>query len=232
MKNKQKISNKKRITKAEWLMLVGLILLSLVPMVAGAARMTQLATGAEITPENARFFASPIPVVSHIVGSILFSILGAFQFAPSFRYRWPRWHRKIGSWLLIPSGFVVALTGLWMTLFYPWLEGDGVLLFAMRLVVGTAMLLSIFLSVTAVRRRDFAGHGDWIIRGYALGLGAGTQVLTHLPWFIFSSGTPDESSRALMMGAGWVINIIVAEWTIHKKRNRRARSRRATSASA
>ena len=44
-------------------------------------------------------------------------------------------------------------------------------------------------------------------------MGAGTQVLTHLPWFILV-GTPGESSRAVLMGAGWVINIIVAEWII------------------
>jgi hypothetical protein len=52
-------------------------------------------------------------------------------------------------------------------------------------------------------------------RAYAIGLGAGTQVLTHLPWFILI-GKPGESARAVLMGAGWVINVLVAEWIIRR----------------
>lgn len=221
-------SRKRKTTKNEWFVLAGLLLLSMVPVLAGGMRVAELATSTDITPENARFFASPLPVVIHIFASIFFSILGAFQFIPSFRYRWPRWHRKTGAWLLIPSGLAVAVTGVWMTLLYTQPDGHDPLLYAMRLVVGAAMFLEIVLSITAVRRRDFAGHGDWIIRGYALGMGAGTQVLTHLPWAILVGGAPDEFSRALMMGAGWVINIIVAEWIINRKRARRTPPKRAT----
>jgi hypothetical protein len=46
------------------------------------------------------------------------------------------------------------------------------------------------------------------------------QVLTHLPWFIFF-GKPGESSRAFLMGAGWVINLLVAEWIIRRRQSRR-----------
>lgn len=53
-------------------------------------------------------------------------------------------------------------------------------------------------------------------RAYAIGLGAGTQVLTHLPWFLLVGGTPGELPRGVMMGAGWVINIVVAEWVIRR----------------
>jgi hypothetical protein len=54
-------------------------------------------------------------------------------------------------------------------------------------------------------------------RAYAIGMGAGTQVLTHLPWFILMDGKPGELPRAVMMGAGWVINVVVAEWIIRRK---------------
>ena len=60
------------------------------------------------------------------------------------------------------------------------------------------------------------------MRGYAIGLGAGTQVFTHLPWMLFF-GVPNELTRALLMAAGWVINIIVAELIIRKRRKRKAR---------
>ncbi len=206
---------------AEWLVPAALFLLSAVPVIAGAVRLTELTGGAEVTPDNARFFASPLPVVLHIISASLYSILGAFQFAPSLRRRRRSWHRAAGR-LLVPCGLVAGLSGLWMTLFYPWPEGDGELLYGMRLLFGSAMVLSIALGVAAIRRRDFVGHGDWMIRGYAIGLGAGTQVLTHLPWFLLL-GTPDELPRALLMGAGWVINLAVAEWIIRKRPARPAR---------
>ena len=49
-----------------------------------------------------------------------------------------------------------------------------------------------------------------MMRGYALGLGAGTQALTHLPWCLFPA-IQGELSRALCMAAGWAINLAVAE---------------------
>ncbi len=192
-----------------------LILLSLVPAAAGTARLADLAGGAEITPGNARFFAQPLPVVLHILAVIPYSMLGALQFSPAFRRRRRGWHRAAGRVLAV-CGLVAALTGLWMAHFYPWPEGDGELLYVLRLLFGSAMALSIVLGIDAIRRRDFSSHGAWMIRGYAIGMGAGAQVLTHLPYFLLV-GKPDESSRAVLMAAGWLINLVVAEWIIRKR---------------
>ena len=75
--------------KSDWLIPVSLIVLSLVPVLAGIVRLVQLSAGAEVAPENARFVAAPVPVMLHIPAAILYSLLGAFQFAPGFRRRWP-----------------------------------------------------------------------------------------------------------------------------------------------
>ena len=80
------------------------------------------------------------------------------------------------------------------------------------------------MNLYAIRRRDFASHGAWMTRAYAIGMGAGTQVLTHLPWFVLV-GTPGESARTFLMGAGWVINVVVAEWIIRSRDARPAGSR-------
>ena len=209
----------------EWRIPAGLIALSLVPAIFGSIRLAELARGAEITASNARFFESPWPVALHIVSVIPYSILGAFQFAPGFRSRKRGWHRAAGR-ILVILGCIAALSGLWMTLFYPWPAGDGELLYAFRLLFGSAMLAYIILAVGALGKRDFVRHGEWMIRGYAIGLGAGTQVLTHLPWRLFV-GAPDETIRALLMGAGWAINCAVAEVIIRRaRRNRHTPSRR------
>jgi hypothetical protein len=52
-----------------------------------------------------------------------------------------------------------------------------------------------------------------MMRGYALGLGAGTQVFTTIPWVLIA-GQPTAVPRAFLMGLGWAINLAVAEWLI------------------
>jgi uncharacterized membrane protein len=213
-----------RAGSAAWLV-AALLLLSAIPLASGAFRLIQLAGGADITPANARFFASPLPVVVHIVSASVYALLGAFQFANGFRRRWPTWHRVAGR-LLVVCGLLVGLSGLWMTLFYPWPKGDGALLYVFRLLFGSAMVVSVVLGYTTIRRGDVRRHRAWMARGYALGLGAGTQVLTLVAGELLA-GPPSELSRALLMGAAWAINLAIAEWAIRKRQARPIRTRAA-----
>ena len=201
------------VARRGWLVPAGLITLSLVPMVAGAARITELARGAQVTAENERFFEMPVPVVVHIISASLYLVFGAFQFVPGLRRL--RWHRRAGR-ALVPLGIAAALSGLWMSVFYDLPPSDGDLLRAFRLFFGTGMVVAILLGLAAALRRDFRSHRAWMMRGYAIGLGAGTQVLTHVPWLL-AFGVPGEFTRAMLMAAGWVINLVVAEWFIRSR---------------
>ena len=208
---------------SEWLVIVALLMLSFIPIASGMFRLNQLTSSVAITPANARFFASPLPVIVHIVGSSLFAILGAFQFSTGFRRRWPRWHRVAGR-LLVLAGLLVGLSGIWMALFYyPRPVGDGDFLAALRLLFGSAMIGSIVRSFVVIRRGDVRGHRAWMMRGYAIGLGAGTQTLTLMIGEMIA-GKPDELSRALLMGLAWVINLAVAEWIIRNRSASQART--------
>ena len=104
--------------RGEWLVIALLIALSALPVGAGAVRLAGLASGVEITPENARFFAAPL----HILSVSVYCVLGAFQFSPVIRRRRPGWHRGAGR-LLVPLGLVAAFSGLWLTQFYPSVGG-------------------------------------------------------------------------------------------------------------
>lgn len=209
--------------RAGWPIPAALLALGLVPIAAGMARLLALGADASVTPENARFLADPLPVVLHVLSAAVFCTLGAFQFAPGLRRRRPRWHRAAGR-VLVPCGLVAALSGLWMTQFYP--QGslppasfDGPVVYATRLLAGSAMFLSLCLGLAAVFRRNIGQHQAWMVRGYALGLGAGTQVFTHLPWFLFPS-IQGPTARAVFMAAGWAINLAVAEMLIARQRHR------------
>ena len=78
------------------------------------------------------------------------------------------------------------------------------------------MAASIVLAFLAIRRRDVATHRAWMIRGYAIGQGAGTQaVLLGFGSVVF--GPPGLLTYALVMGAAWVLNLGVAEVCIRRR---------------
>lgn len=200
-----------------WAVPAGLLALVLIPLAAGGARLAGLASG-KVTAGSARFFAAPAPVVVHIVGASVFCLLGVLQVWAAFRRRSPRWHRAAG-WVAIPAGAAAALSGLWMTLFYPRVPLDGPALDGLRLLFGAGMVAALGLGVAAIIRRDFAAHGAWMLRAYAIGLGAGTQAVTQLPWILLV-GLPGEGPRAALMGGAWALNLAVAEWVIRRSARR------------
>lgn len=205
-------SGVKKRTKNQWLLPAGLILLSLVPVIAGAFRLTELTLGAGITEANARFFHSPIPVVVHIIGATTYLLLGALQFVPRLRKGRPSWHKVAGR-VLVPAGLLAALSGMWMGVCYTRPLFD----MSARLVFGSLMVTFILLGLRAVLRRDFTSHRAWMIRGYAVGIGAGTQVFTALVWLLVTGGAePDPNTTVLLLVAGWVINLTIAEIAIRR----------------
>jgi hypothetical protein len=159
----------------------------------------------------------------HIPAALIFSMLGAFQFSAGFRRARPRWHRLAGR-VLVPCGLLAALSGLWMTLFSALPPKDGDLFNTFRLVFGTAMIACLLLGLAAVLRRDFAAHRGWMMRGYAIGVGAGTQAFTSLAGYLVS-GPPTVQERGVLMGAAWVINLAVAEYIIRKQSVQRLTTR-------
>jgi hypothetical protein len=117
------------------------------------------------------------------------------------------------------AGVAVAGSALWLTLIYEAQPGTGHLLYVLRLAFASAMAASLLLGVTAIRRRDIAAHRAWMIRVYAIALAAGTQTFTQgIAGAIVGTG---ELRMDLAKGAGWVINLAVAEWAIRRSASRR-----------
>lgn len=202
--------------RSDWLVPLGLISVAVIPVIAGIARLVSLANGADITAENARFFADPVPVVLHIVSVTLYCILGAFQFSAGIRRNRPRWHRRSGR-VLVPLGLLAALSGIWMAAAYAIVPADTLLLHLFRLLAGGGMAVAIVLGYAAIRERDVENHQAWMRRAYAIGLGAGTQAFTMMvPAILF--GEIDNAMRTSMMGLAWLINLGIAEWLIYRRR--------------
>ena len=210
-----------KLTKADFKVPGLLIALSLVPTLGGIVRLAIVSGRAAAGPDDARFLAAPTPVVIHVISATLFCLLGAFQFSKGFRLRWPGVHRKAGR-LLALCGLLAGASGLWMTAFYPIpSQLQGPLLQAVRLLVASAMIAAILAAWWTISRRDVPRHEAFMIRAYALGQGAGTQVLVLGPWMLLS-GESGGLTRDLLMTLSWLINVVAAEWII-RSRTRRIR---------
>jgi hypothetical protein len=220
-------SKTRQLTKADFKVPLLLVLLSIIPTFGGILRLLSVARHAAVTPDNARFLHAPVPVVIHIFSATLFCVLGAFQFSRGFRLRWPGLHRRAGRVLAL-CGLAVGATGLWMATFYEIPTSlQGPLLYGVRLAVATAMTAFIIVAWRSILRRDVARHEAFMIRAYALAQGAGTQALVLLPPFLISGVISRGAvglTRDILMSVSWVINLVVAEGIIRRRRSPRIES--------
>jgi hypothetical protein len=103
-----------------------------------------------------------------------------------------------------------------MTATYEMPAPDDAALAVMRYAVGAAMLAQLALAVRALARHEYHTHGAWMTRAYALGMGAGTQVLTAGP--LVALDDPPAWARSMGMGLGWAVNAVVAEVVVRRRR--------------
>lgn len=202
-----------------WPVPVVLVVLSAIPVTAGTLRLIEVAGGPAVLPANTRFGSFPLPLVLHILGATVYALVGIGQFRPRFRRRHLDWHRRAGR-VLAAAGLMVAVSALWMTLFFDAQPGSGFVLFVFRLVFASAMAACLVLGIAAVRRHDIVAHRAWMIRAYAIGLAAGTQAFTEgIGEAVFGTGV---ITADLAKAAGWIINLAIAEHAIRRPARRRA----------
>lgn len=210
------LKQQQRRLKSGWLAITGLLLLSALPVLGGVLRLSEGSSDAASTSS----LASPLPMIAHIVAMSVYCLLGAFQFSPALRVR-RRWHRAAGR-VLIPAGFIAALSSIWLAVFFGG-PADESSLAMVRLFFAVAMTAFLVLGAIAITHRDFSAHGAWMTRAYAIAVSGGTQALVYALWFAFF-GEVDASGETLLIAAAFVINSVVAELVVL----RRARLARAS----
>lgn len=204
------------LSRSEWALLAVIVVYSLGPTVGGLVRMLELSGGPAIAPPNPRALADPLPITLHILTSLVFCIAGALQFLPSIRRHNPASHRINGRVVAI-AGCASAATGLWMTHVYtfpPSLQGS--LLYWVRMVLGSSMMVLVVWAVIAIRSRDIFRHAASMLRAYAIGQGASTQTMMGIAWIVFAGSEATGPVRDAIMVSAWILNLAVAEILIRR----------------
>ena len=199
------------LTKIEWVVFGVIFVFSFIPAFGGLIRVLELAGGPQIAPANPRALLAPTPIIIHVLSSFLFCIVGAVQFLPSIRRQRPAAHRVIGRVIAL-AGCMSALTGLWMTHFHVFPEAlQGVALYWVRLVLGTAMIGLIIWAVIAIRSHNVFQHSASLVRAYAIGQGASTQAVLGIAWIVIVGTEAIGPLRDGLMIFAWVVNLLAAE---------------------
>lgn len=189
-----------------WLAITGFLLLSALPVLGGALSLGELTAGKAST-------APLIPLIGHVVAMSVFCLVGAFQFSPALRIR-RTWHRTAGR-VLIPAGFIGALSSLWLAVFFGG-PADEFALAMVRVIFAIAMTAFLVMGVIAIRRRAFVSHGAWLTRAYAIAVSGGTQALVFALWTL-AVGEVDTFGETVLVAAAFVINSVAAELIIVRR---------------
>jgi uncharacterized membrane protein len=181
-------------------------------IVVGLASYRYLPLGLAAAPQNvaANQFAATGALVAHAGIAATALILGALQFFPGLRARWPTWHRRAGTVYVICC-LISGAAGL--------LLAFGVSTGPIAAAgFGTLAVVWIFCTANAwryARARDFVRHQRWMIRSYAMTFGAVTLRL-YLPIILATHMDFATGYRAIAWLA-WVPNLILVELWMRRR---------------
>ncbi|HEY5072883.1 MAG TPA: DUF2306 domain-containing protein [Caulobacteraceae bacterium] len=150
-------------------------------------------------------------LVFHATLSATALILGAVQFFPAIRARWPAWHRRAGTVYVgcsLIGGAVALVLALGTTSGPVGSAGFGLLALSWLGATVNAWRLA--------RARDFVRHERWMVRSYALTFAAVTLRL-YLPIAAIAHVDFMTGYRAISFLC-WVPNVIVAELILARRR--------------
>ena len=197
---------------------LALFLLALIPVLTGIVILISMQQGTLNTltePQDLIRRASyPWALTGHIIGGSAILILGFAQFSARLRRACPACHRWTGR-ALIMLGVFFALSSLWMN-FSDQAMAASALHDGAQNVVAVLFLIVLGLGLAAIRRGDVVRHRVWMLRAYALTLGAATQTVMLLPVFLIY-GEVEGTAFDLDFISGWLINLAVAEVLIRRQ---------------
>ncbi|MBP1934477.1 DUF2306 domain-containing protein [Ammoniphilus resinae] len=145
----------------------------------------------------------------HVIGGSISLGFGPFIFLEKTRIRRISLHRQLGKFYLL--GILLGgLSGLYMAFYATgsWVSKTG---FGMLAVF---WLVTGIMAYSSIRRKEIEQHQNWMIRNYALTLGA-VALRIWMPIFLMFFGRENfDTSYLVIAWISWVPNLVIAELVI------------------
>ena len=209
----------KILEKAGWIIVVLLVFVGVTSVIGRAVTMTQILLDPSFvepdpTSFDGRYNAHPVLTLFHVIPGVLFMVLGPLQFVRKIRSSWIQVHRWSGRVYLL-SSVVLGVAALSLTFIFP-VFGSFTATVAI-VFFGSLFLFSILRAYLLIRRRQVRLHREWMIRGFALGLGISTfRVFQGI--FMGLAGASLLEAWDTVVWFGFALNLAVAETWINLTR--------------
>lgn len=155
---------------------------TLLAIVLALVQVVQIPLGA--LPEDSRHLsAAPVWHFMHVLGGATFGILGPIQLSRVLMREYGLLHRVIGR-VFVAAGAMISLSSLSLLWHFP--DTYSVAVGSGRLLFGIALGVALALAMQAVRKRNFTRHRNWMIRAYAIGIGATAVSMVFFPIYVIT----------------------------------------------
>ena len=185
---------------------------TLLTILLALVQAVQIPLGA-LPEDSQRLSATPVWHFMHVLGGATFGILGPIQFGRVLARRYGPLHRVMGR-LFVAAGVMISLSSLSLLWHFP--DTYSMPINIGRLLFGIALGMALALAVLAIRKRDFPRHRNWMIRAYAIGMGATAVTMVFFPIYIVTGAPPLGPAADIVFLGSWMVCIIFAEALVRR----------------
>ena len=191
---------------------VALYLGTLLTILLALVQVVQIPLDA-LPEDSQRLNATPVWHFLHVLGGATFGILGPIQFGRALMPRYGLLHRIAGR-VFVAAGAAISLSSLGLLWRFP--DAYSVAISSGRLLFGIGLGVALTLAMQAIHARDFTRHRNWMIRAYAIGIGATAVTMVFFPIYLITGEPPKGLvADAAFLGA-WTGCVVLAEVLVRR----------------
>jgi uncharacterized membrane protein len=165
-------------------------------------------------PEDSqRLTATPVWHFMHVLGGATFGILGPIQFGRVLMPKYGRLHRVMGR-VFVAAGAMISLSSLSLLWHFP--DTYSVAMNSGRLLFGIALGVALVLAMQAIYSRDITRHRNWMIRAYAIGIGATAVTMVFFPIYLITGEPPKGLTADIAFLGAWTACVVFAEGLVRR----------------
>ncbi|MDB5473009.1 MAG: hypothetical protein JWP99_312 [Devosia sp.] len=187
---------------------------TLLTILLALVQVVQIPLGA-LPQDSVRLSTVPVWHFMHVLGGATFGILGPIQFGRVLMHRYGLLHRIMGR-VFVAAGAMISLSSLSLLWHFP--DTYSAAMSSGRLLFGAALGVALIMAMRAIGKRDFTGHRDWMIRAYAIGMGATAVTMVFFPIYAITGEPPTGLAADIAFLGSWTACVAFAEALVRRLR--------------
>ena len=185
---------------------------TLLAIILALVQVVQIPLGA-LTEDSRHLSGAPVWHFMHVLGGATFGILGPIQFSRALMRKYGLLHRVMGR-MFVAAGAMISLSSLGLLWHFP--DTYSVAVSSGRLLFGIALGVALAIAMQAIRKRDFTRHRNWMIRAYAIGIGATAVSMVFFPIYAITGEPPMGLASDIVFLGSWTACVAFAEGLVRR----------------